>query len=167
MIQLRDRDLGIRDRLRIGERLARVAEAYSQVLCVNDRADLALVLGAQALHLGEASAPALQIREYFGNRFFVMCAAHDPNQRAPLGADAILLSPVCSPRKGAAPLGFASLGRAFALAHVPVFALGGVDAGNARSCIESGATGIAVIGAWLASESLAPLIDALRIARDT
>jgi thiamine-phosphate pyrophosphorylase len=162
---LRDRELGIRDRLRIGERLARITDTHGQVLCVNDRADLALVLGAQALHLGESSAPAHRVREHFGSRFYLTRAAHDPNLCDASGADAILLSPVCSPRKGAPELGFAALKRASVLAGIPIFALGGVDAVNGRSCLESGATGIAAIGAWLACESLMPLIGALQVAR--
>ncbi len=34
---------------------------------------------------------------------------------------------------------------------LPIWALGGVDAGNAAECLESGATGVAVLGAVLRS----------------
>lgn len=165
MIQWRDRELCLGERLRLGKALAHIAQAYSQVFCVNDRADLALALDATGLHLGEASVSAARVRERFPSRFWLTRASHSPEACQSMGADAVILSPICSPRKGAPSLGLDGLRRACERADVPVFALGGVDANNARACIAAGAAGVAAIGAWLACESLAPLVNALGIAR--
>jgi thiamine-phosphate diphosphorylase len=151
----------------MGQRLAGTTRAYSQILSVNDRADLALALGAQGLHLGGASVLAERVRARFGARFWLSRASHDPDSCQSLGADAVLLSPVCGPRKGAPSLGLGALARACRETEIPIFALGGVSAENAKACIDAGAAGVAVIGAWLACESLHPLIDALGIARST
>lgn len=165
MIQLRDRELCVRDRWRLGKALSRIAQSHSQVFCVNDRADLALALGAGGLHLGEASVPAARFRQRFSSRFWLTRASHNPEACQALGADAVLLSPICSPRKGAPSLGLSALERACSLSDVPIFALGGVDAKNARACIEAGAAGVSAIGAWLACESPVSFVNALGIAQ--
>ena len=72
-------------------------------------------------------------------------------------------------RKGNAALGLAALTRARArLAHlrrrVCLYALGGVTAETAATCLEAGANGVAVIGAALVADP-APLLDALEIRR--
>lgn len=116
---------------------------------------LALQVEADGLHLGERTARqsgrALAAKMRPGGLLTV--AAHSPAglmQAAALGADAALLSPVFETRShvGSAGLGalkFAAWGRR---APLPVYALGGIDAGNASRLINSGGAGIAGIGGW-------------------
>ncbi len=76
------------------------------------------------------------------------------------GADIALLSPIfpTESHPEARPLGLESLIEARkAAGKMPVFALGGVNAQNAASCLEAGAVGVAGIrtflsGRWTASE---------------
>jgi thiamine monophosphate synthase len=78
------------------------------------------------------------------------------------GADIALLSPIfmTESHPEARPLGLEVLTTAVRTAgKIPVFALGGVNAANAASCIEAGAAGVAGIrtflsGRWAASEAL-------------
>ena len=165
MLQLRDRELGIRERLVLGEQLSRLAQDCDQYLCVNDRVDLAMLLDAHALHLGERSVRAHDIRQRLGDRFWLTSALHDPSNAGSQGTDAFILSPICATRKGAPALGLGAIHAACAGTSLPVYALGGVNAGNAADCLNAGATGIAAIGAWLASGSVKPLVEALGIAR--
>ncbi|MEB2313600.1 MAG: thiamine phosphate synthase [Sorangiineae bacterium] len=161
MLQLRDRALPIRERALLGERLARVARASGQLFAVNDRVDLAMLLGADAVHLGEASMDADAARRLAGPELFVSRAVHEPSAPA-LGADALVLSPIAAPRKGRPALGVAALS---ARSDALVYALGGVDAATARACLDAGATGVAVIGAVLDGRPVEPLLDALGIRR--
>lgn len=164
MVQLRDRQLGARERLSMGLQLREVVRSHSQLLCVNDRLDLACLLEADCVHLGESSLHAADVRERYADRFAITRASHDPSQCGLSGADAVLLSPVCRPRKGADALGFTELRRACELSLGRIFALGGVDASNAAGCVAAGASGVAVIGAWLdADASHAQLASALGI----
>jgi len=165
MLQLRDKHLPIRERLQLGERLCEIARESSQYFCVNDRLDLALSLGAHALHLGESSVSVRDIRQYLGQRLWLSRAVHENTPWEASGADAIILSPICEARKGTQARGLRALARATALTSIPVYALGGVNAGNAASCMTAGASGVAAIGAWLTAESLEPLLAALGISR--
>ena len=164
MIQLREREMPVRERLALGQRLVAIAHQHRQWFAVNDRADLAVLLGADGLHLGEQSVEASDARVLVGPERFISRACHDPARAAPQGADAILLSPIVAPRKGHPALGLGALARAQRVAAgALVYALGGVDAQTAKSCIEAGANGVAAVGAVIGPGDSRPLLAALGI----
>jgi thiamine-phosphate pyrophosphorylase len=173
-VLLRDHALPGRQRLEFGRRLGDVAREQGQKLWVADRLDLALLLAADGLHLGEASVPAAVARQLIGEELPVSRAFHasslaDVDQRELSQVDALVVSPVLAPRKGRAGLGpevLATLGAQLKTAghDVALFALGGVTAENAASCVAAGAHGVAAIGAALRGEPSA-LVNALGITR--
>jgi thiamine-phosphate pyrophosphorylase len=77
------------------------------------------------------------------------------DREALAGFDYATLSPVFAPRSKPddtrAPLGLAGLASAVRASSLPVIALGGVDASNARTCIDHGARGVAVLGAIMSA----------------
>ena len=166
MIQLRDRDLPVRERLELGKRLVGIARAHQQLFVVNDRIDLALLLDADGVHLGESSVEPEDARSIWGPQKLISRACHDPAAAEPRGADALLLSPVLRERKGNPPLGLLAIGAARSVAHqARIYALGGVDADGARQCVDAGFDGVAVIGAVLTAPDPLQIVSALGIAR--
>jgi thiamine-phosphate pyrophosphorylase len=173
---LRDHQLTGRERLELGRALQSVARRHAQGLWVADRLDLALLLDAQVLHLGEASVSARDARRGLPEAVRICRAWHElsptTEQWEELDAvDALLVSPVLAPRKGRGALGLEAFGawgeqlRARHSASPPnLFVLGGVTADSAASCLMAGASGVAAIGAALASEPTA-LLSALGILR--
>jgi thiamine monophosphate synthase len=109
-----------------------------------------------------------------GERAWISRAWHSPAQipGEALDADALVLSPVLAPRKGAEALGLEALAAArttldYAAMHARrrplLYALGGIDAAGAARCIEAGVDGVAAIGATFEADPL-PLLEALGIA---
>lgn len=162
-IQLRGQHRPARPLLELGRRLRATATAFGQWLIVNDRLDLAVLLEADAAHLGEASVQTHDARRLIGDRP-VFRACHDPQAALSSDADAVLLSPVFDARKGRPPLGLAALQRA-AAGRARVYALGGVTSENAAACRANGAAGVAAIGAVFGDTNPRALIRALGIAR--
>lgn len=162
---LRDYALPVRARWALGEQLAELARSTRQWFSVADRADLARAWACRAFHLPESGFSADDARAYLGSGVALSRGCHDPSVAVEPELDALLLSPICEPRKGRAALGTAPLTAARA-AHPDVawYALGGVEAGNAASCLSAGATGVAVIGAALSPDP-EPLLSALGILR--
>ena len=162
LVQLREHGLGARDRLALGRSLVALARAHEQRFAVNDRLDLAVLLGADAVHLGESSVPSADARRLLPGAWLSR-AWHAPD--APTdGADALVLSPIFAPRHGRPALGVEALSRA-RTGGALLYALGGVGATNAARALESGAAGVAVVGAVLEEDDPSALLWALGIER--
>jgi thiamine-phosphate pyrophosphorylase len=169
VLSLRDLELPVRERLAFGEAMKRVARETSQPFVVNDRLDLAMLLGADGVHLGEAGVATVDARRLLSPHALVVRACHDPALALRLDADIVLLSPILAPRKGRPALGLEALGmarRAYGTNGGPLlFALGGMDAERARACLEAGADGVAAMGGVLGAGDLEPFVRALGIRR--
>jgi thiamine-phosphate pyrophosphorylase len=170
-VQLRDRELPVRDRLRMGEALGALVDEAGQSLLVNDRLDLALLLGARGVHLAEHSVTPADARQLLGPASFLSRAYH---RDTPLGdelaqLDALLLSPIFAARKGHPALGIEALERTHTALRArqrrpALYALGGVEPQAAARARAVGAGG-AAIGAVFEVNDLRPLVEALGIKR--
>lgn len=148
LIQIRAKDLGVRELMRLVERA--VALAGKRVL-VNTRADVALVCGAGGVHLPANSAIA-PLRSRLGTGFVIGVSCHTIEELRTAEkeeANFAVYGPVFeSPGKGP-PVGLQRLREAASSVRIPVYALGGITAENAPLCIEAGAYGIAGIRLFL------------------
>jgi|SRR5579859_5010128 len=172
-VQLRDKHRPLVSLRVFASRLRLVTRAVSALLVVNGDPRLARDVGADGVHLGRDAGSVADARAVCGSRAWISVSAHsDGAVRRAIAdrADAVLVSPVFPSRPPSvlAPSkegrGLDALRSAHRIAHeagspIGVFALGGVDADNARACAEAGADGVAVVRALLASH------DPGRIAR--
>ncbi len=172
LVQLRDKELPARRRLGLGAALRDACRRHDAPFVVNERLDLAVLLEADGVHLGEAAVETADARRILPEAAFVSRACHDVERVASIDADAVLLSPVAAARKGRPALGLQAIERARALldaraASRPrrtlLYALGGIDASNAAECVRRGADGVAVIGALFGAEDPTRLLESLDI----
>jgi thiamine-phosphate pyrophosphorylase len=117
---------------------------------VNDDVEAAVRLDADGVHLGrndEGAERALDEGLLLGLSASSLEEALDAEAR---GATYVGAGPVwATPSKSDAdpPIGLDGLREICGAVSIPVVAIGGVDASNARACIEAGAAGVAVIRA--------------------
>jgi thiamine-phosphate pyrophosphorylase len=117
---------------------------------VNDDVEAALRLRADGVHLGredEGAERALESRLLLGLSAATPEEARHAEAR---GATYVGAGPVwATPSKTDAdpPIGLDGLRAICAAVSIPVVAIGGIDASNARACIDAGAAGVAVIRA--------------------
>lgn len=131
----------------------RACEEHGARLVINDRVDIALAVGADAVHLGQTDLPIADARAIAG-RLAIGISTHDPAQvraaRA-AGADYIAYGPVFATRTKANPdpvQGLAALRAAVELAgEIPVVAIGGITPGDAAAVYETGVRAICAISA--------------------
>jgi thiamine-phosphate pyrophosphorylase len=167
-VQLRSWHLDAADRGRLGTALQAETRARGASLFVNRDLELALQLGADGLQLPEGSASVPEVRARWGTRA-IGVSCHDAaglERAARGGADFALLSPIGAVAGKNPPLGvegFAQLARGVQL---PLFALGGVDAGSAQALVREGAAGVAVIRAVYAADDPAAAVTSLLRAID-
>ncbi|MEH3117551.1 MAG: thiamine phosphate synthase [Methylorubrum populi] len=151
-VWLRDRDLDREARRDLARTLADLLRPVGGTLVVGGAAELAVEAGAQGVHLpGSAGLDGIRAARSRLGAGLVGVSAHSPAEvaaAAEAGADYVTLSPIfpTASKPGYGPaLGLAALRTACA-SRLPVFALGGIDADNARACREAGAAGVAVMG---------------------
>jgi len=140
--------------------LARALVAALPVpVVVNDRVDVALAAGAAGAHLGQDDPPLDRLRPILPPGFILgisVGSAAEADRVRDWPADYWSVGPCYTtdtkPDAGAAlgVEGFAALARR-APPGVPVVAIGGITAANARPLLTAGAAGVAVIAAVLAA----------------
>ena len=159
-VQLREKDLGIRDLLTMAYRLRELTARYGAKLFINDRVDIALAVGADGVHLGVSSMPAFAARKAAGEGMLIGVSTHgitEAEKAVEEGADFITLGPIFetpSKLQYGRPLGTDLLREVRAKIPVPVFAIGGIKKEKVASVLEAGASGIALISAIFGSEDI-------------
>lgn len=146
IVQIREKGLSDRDLLVVLEEARAVTHRLGVPLVVNDRPDLAVLSGADYVHLGQEDLPVAQARR-FG--IGLGQSTHAPKEIDAAEGDYIGVGPVHStPTKaGRPPVGLELVRYAAARARVPWFAIGGIDASNVADIVAAGATRIAVVRA--------------------
>ncbi len=132
-------------------RIAALVRPRALVL-VNDRPDLALLAGADGVHLGEEDLPVAEARALVGEALLVGRTARSLEEaRAALeaGADHVGFGPVFlshTKELEVTPRGIPALAAVCAVLPAPVVAIGGVALENIASVAAAGAAAAAVIG---------------------
>jgi len=156
-VQLREKDLGGRELFVLAEKTKRLCERYQANLFVNDRVDVALGVDADGVHLGGDSMPVRAARELLGAEKLIGVSTHSINEASEAErekADFILFGPVYFTASKAAygePQGLGRLKKVVEKISLPVYAIGGVKAGNIAEVKETGVRGIALISAVLSA----------------
>jgi thiamine-phosphate pyrophosphorylase len=156
-VQLREKDLSGRELFRLAERMRSLTSRFGAKLLVNDRADVAMAVGADGVHLGGLSIPAAEARRLLGNRAIVGCSAHNAREienAEAAGADFAVYGPVyATPSKApyGPPVGIASFSEVCRTSGIPVFALGGVGPERVSEVMRAGGHGVALISAIIAA----------------
>jgi thiamine-phosphate pyrophosphorylase len=158
MLQLRAKSWGPGALAALARAVHPFARAAGVPLCVNDRLDVALAVGAEAVHLGQDDLPLADARAVAGARLTIGISTHTPAQAQQAvagGADYIGFGPVffTGSKMNPDPLvgldGLRAVAQALAGAPrpVPIVAIGGITPGRAAEIAGTGASAAALIGA--------------------
>jgi thiamine-phosphate pyrophosphorylase len=156
-IQLREKHLSPREFYDEAQAALDLARERDVRLIVNDRADIALALGADGLHLGQDDLDPAVARRLLGERFIIGYSTHTIAQaieaaRQPV--DYIALGPIFDThtKENPAPtVGLEALRRVRDSIDpsVALVAIGGITRDNARATLDAGADSVALISALL------------------
>jgi thiamine-phosphate pyrophosphorylase len=133
------------------QRLADICRAAGALFVINDRADLAALLGA-ALHLGQDDLLPSDARKVTGAATIIGFSTHNERQlraAAQEPADYLALGPIFGTASKLNPdpvVGLDELRRLRPLTDRPLVAIGGITRANAHAVLEAGADSVAVIG---------------------
>lgn len=146
IVQLREKNVSDRTLLAALETAREATARVGVPLVVNDRPDLAVLVGADYVHVGQDDLPVAAARR-FG--LGVGVSTHAPREIDAAGADYLGVGPVHeTPTKaGRAAVGLDLVRYAAGRARAPWYAIGGIDRTNVEAVVAAGATRIAVVRA--------------------
>lgn len=154
VLQLRIKeDVSDRERLGLARRIAARARAHGVPFVINDRPDLACLVDAEGLHLGQDDLPIAEARRIVGAQVAIGRSTHDEAQARRAveeGADVVAFGPVFETASKARPDPTVGLERLAAVCRAsarPVVAIGGITLERAEAVRAAGARWGAVIGA--------------------
>ncbi len=152
------------------EEAAAIAKLFREtgaLFIVNDRADIALAVGADGVHVGRDDLPPAEARRIVGPDLLLGCSTHNAAQLAAADAqpvDYLAIGPMFGTRSKENPdpvVGIENLPALRKLTGKPLAAIGGVSLENAGKLLAAGADSLAVISA-VSAENVA---DWMRLRR--
>ncbi len=136
--------------------VGRILRGAGALFVVNDRPDIALLLGADGVHVGQEDLPPAEVRALLdasaaGKALFIGFSTHNERQlrEADLEpADYLAIGPIfatSSKQKPDPVVGVEELARLRPLTQKPLVAIGGIDRGNGESVLTAGADSLAAV----------------------
>ncbi len=156
-VQLRCKTSTDRRFVTMSRALLQLTRHHDIPLIINDRLDIALIVGANGVHLGVDDVPVEDARRVGGPDFIIGYSPETDAQiidAAGAGVSYLGIGPIfgTTTKADAGPaLGPAEFSRRRALTGLPVVAIGGIDGRNAGLAMAAGADGVAVASAILGS----------------
>ncbi|MGK7942096.1 MAG: thiamine phosphate synthase [Crocosphaera sp.] len=157
IVQYRKKNIDDMIRLEMAEKLCELCHKYDALFIVNDRADIALAVNADGVHLGQQDIPVALARQILGPNKIIGRSTTNPQEMEKAiaeEADYIGVGPVYAtptkPDKKAAGLDYVRY--AAKQSPIPWFAIGGIDDINITEVMKSGGTQVALVRAIMEAE---------------
>ena len=159
-IQYRAKGLSKREAYFNALQLKALAHRSGVTLIINDRADLAMAVEADGVHLGQDDLPLSAARALLGPNRIIGISVHTLEQAREAeagGADYLGVGPIFSSttKQARPPLGCDVLKQFRREVRTPIIAIGGISASNVRQVMAARVDGVAVVSAVLSRPDVA------------
>jgi thiamine-phosphate pyrophosphorylase len=152
IIQLREKSATDRDIIARARELRTITRDTGTLLIVNDRPDMARLVDADGVHLGQDDLTVAEARRIVGPEMLIGVSTHTVGEieaAIAVGADMIGIGPTfpSTTKSFDAFSGLAFIREATQATRLPAFALGGINLATIGEAIAAGATRVAVSAA--------------------
>ncbi len=151
-IQYRDKKSSRKEIYEHALNLRKLTKEFDAFFTVNDHVDIALAVEADGVHLGQEDFPLKEAKKILTNKTIIGISTHSFEQAVTAekqGADYIGFGPVfhTKTKDAGEPKGIQMLKEIKNAVKIPVVAIGGINADNLSSVLDSGADAVAVASA--------------------
>lgn len=149
IIQLRDKSSDDGNFLECARDVKKIANKYKRLFLINDRVDIARIVDADGVHLGQNDIPIEKARKILGKKI-IGASTHNLRQAREAerkGADYIGVGSIfkSETKKDSSPIGLSILHRINKAINIPFFAIGGVSLRNIAEVKKAGGDRVAVV----------------------
>jgi thiamine-phosphate pyrophosphorylase len=157
-LQLREKNLEDDVKLAMAAELRELTDETGRMLIINDRSDIAAMVGADGVHLGQRDVPVSEARRLLRPGAVVGRSCHTLGQAKAAvneGADYISVGPIfeTATKDAGAPVGPELITQVAAEVNLPIVAVGGINAENVSKVIAAGARCVAVCSAVCSADN--------------
>jgi thiamine-phosphate pyrophosphorylase len=148
---LREKNLPQGELYRLAQEMSCATKSKQARFGISDRADICALLKLKWLHLPSDSAPVADVRKLVTEKVLISKSIHTAEEATAAeeaGCNLLIAGSVFPTKShGGEPLGLDALEKICTQSQIPVFAIGGITAGNVKQVHDAGAAGVAVVGA--------------------
>jgi thiamine-phosphate pyrophosphorylase len=167
IVQMREKNGSKRERLYLAEKFRDEIPSQERLLIIDDDVDVALLSGADGVHLGNDDLPLASVRKLAPD-LLIGKSCH--NLREALmaqdeGADYINIGPIfeTNTKVGQMPVGLNLIGEIKGRVNIPITVMGGITKSNLPTVLAAGATKVAMIKGLLCGDILKNVAECLEI----
>ncbi len=152
VVQYRNKQADDSQQIAEAQALCELCHRYGALFLMNDRADLAVAVNADGVHLGQQDLPITVARQILGPNKIIGRSTSNPlelDSAIAEGANYVGVGPIYqTPTKpGKSPAGMEYIDYAIKHSPIPWFAIGGINSENIATVVEAGAPRVAVVRA--------------------
>ena len=168
VIQYREKDKDMKQKYQECKIIRELTKEAGVTFIVNDDVDLAMMIGADGVHIGQDDFPLTAVRRLVGDNMIIGISTHSPQQaRAAVahGADYIGVGPIykTSTKKNVCkPVGLEYLQYVVNNISLPFVAIGGIKESNVAEVVQSGAQCISMVTEITKAQDIGKKISDLR-----
>ena len=158
-VQLREKELDETAFLQEARELCALCRRYGVPFIVNDNVELAVVCGADGIHVGQEDLAAGEVRRRVGENMILGVSVHtgeEARQAVRDGADYLGLGAVfpTNTKTDVEQMPNETLRAICEAVDVPIVAIGGINRGNILQLAGSGVDGVALVSAIFSAEDI-------------
>lgn len=167
LLQYREKDKSGGEMLQECRQLREMTRKAGCCFIINDHVDIALLCGADGVHVGQDDIPLEDVRRLMGPERIVGVSTHaraEAEAAIAGGADYIGVGPIyaTNTKKGAEPVGLEYLAWVAGHCPIPFTPIGGVNAATLPSVIAAGGRCCAIVSAITLAEDIEGRVAGLR-----
>lgn len=169
IIQYRDKTKSIKEKVKEAREIRELCRENGVVFIVNDHVDIALLVDADGVHIGQDDMEPSDVRKLIGDDKIIGLSTHSEEQgmKAYLNPDVdyIGVGPIFpTTTKDTAPVGLGYLEYAVKNLHLPFTAIGGIKEHNLHEIISRGAKNVCLVSDIVGAEDIAEKVRQLSMA---
>lgn len=167
IIQYRDKTKSIKEKTKEAREIRELCKKHGVIFIVNDHVDIALLVDADGVHIGQDDMSPADVRKLIGDDKIIGLSTHSEEQgmKAFLDPDVdyIGVGPIFpTTTKDTAPVGLEYLEYAVKNLHLPFTAIGGIKEHNIHEIISRGAKNICLVSDIVGAADIAEKVKYLQ-----